>query len=43
MPEVARSNSPVTFWVLPGLMVPTLNFCGSTRAASSASLQRAQR
>ena len=27
----------MTFWVLPGLMVPTLNFCGSTRAVSSAS------
>jgi hypothetical protein len=38
MPVAARSNSPVTFWVLPGLMVATLNFCGSTRAASSASL-----
>jgi len=37
MPVVARSNSPVTFWVLPGLIVPTLNFCGSARAASSAS------
>ena len=37
MPVVERSSSPVTFWVLPGLMVPTLNFCGSPRAASSAS------
>src|SRR5262249_18045076 len=32
-----RSNSPVTVCVEPGLMVPTLNFCGSIRAASSAS------
>ena len=38
MPDVARNSSPVTFWVLPGLMVPTLNFCGSAPAASSASL-----
>jgi len=24
MPAAARSSSPVTFWVLPGLIVPTL-------------------
>ena len=36
MPDVVRSSSPVTFWVLPGLMVPTLNFCGSARATSNA-------
>lgn len=29
----------MTFWVLPGLMVATLNLCGSTRAASSASFK----
>ena len=28
----------MTFWVLPGLMVPTLNLAGSARAASNASL-----
>ena len=39
MPVAERNNSPVTFWVLPGLMVPTLNFWGSRRAASSASLK----
>ena len=32
-----RKSSPVTFCVLPGLMVPTLNLLGSARAASSAS------
>ena len=37
MAVVARSSAPVTFWVLPGLMVPTLNFGESARAASSAS------
>ena len=38
MPVTERSSSAVTFWVLPGLMVPMLNFCGSARAVSSASL-----
>ncbi len=37
MPVVERTSSPVTFWVLPGLMVPMLNFCGSARAVASAS------
>ena len=37
MPEAERNNSPVTFCVEPGLIVPTVNFCGSARAASSAS------
>ena len=39
MPVAERSNSPVTFWVLPGLMVPTLNLPGSRRAVSSASFK----
>jgi hypothetical protein len=42
IPAIERSSSPVTFWVLPGLMVPTLNLRIGARGVERL-LQRAQR